>query len=67
MSGEHDKKELITGEKLGSLGKKYEGKTPSKEANVFGDKHKEYKEEFVGSIKSHKNGERELGLHLSPK
>jgi hypothetical protein len=53
MSGEHAKKELITGEKPGSLGKKNEGKTPSKEV---GDKHKEDKEESAGSIKSHKKG-----------
>jgi hypothetical protein len=37
MSREHAKKELITGEKPGSLGKKNEGKTPSKEAKVSGD------------------------------
>jgi hypothetical protein len=55
MSGEHAIKELITGEKLGSSGKKNEGKTPSKEAD---DKHKEDKEESVGSIKSHKKGDK---------
>jgi hypothetical protein len=36
MSGEHAKKELITGEKPESLGKKNEGKTPSKEAKISG-------------------------------
>jgi hypothetical protein len=34
MSGEHTKKELITGEKPGSSGKKNEGKTPSKKAKI---------------------------------
>jgi hypothetical protein len=53
MSGEHTKKELITGEKPRSSGKKNKGKTPSK---VAGDKHKEDKEESAGSIKSHKKG-----------
>jgi hypothetical protein len=55
MSGEHTKKELITGEKLGSFGKKNEGKAPSKEA---GDKDKEDKVESAGSIKSHKKGDK---------
>jgi hypothetical protein len=58
MSREHAKKELIKGEKPGSLGKKNEGKTPSKEAKVSGDKHKEDKEESAGSIKSHKKGDK---------
>jgi hypothetical protein len=53
MSGKHTKKELITGKKPGSSGKKNEGKTPSKEV---GDKRKEDKEESAGSIKSHKKG-----------
>jgi hypothetical protein len=48
MLGEHAKKELITGEKPGSSGRKNEGKTPSKEA---GDKHKEDKDESVGFTK----------------
>jgi hypothetical protein len=56
MSGEHAKKELITGEKPGSLGKKNEGKTPLKEAKISGDNHKEGKEESIGSVKSHKKG-----------
>jgi hypothetical protein len=34
MSGEHDKKKLITGEKPRSSGKKNEGKTPSKKAKI---------------------------------
>jgi hypothetical protein len=55
VSREHAKKELNTGEKPGSLGKKNEGKTPSKEA---GDKHKGDKDESVGSIKSHKKGDK---------
>jgi hypothetical protein len=55
MSGEHAKKELITEEKPGSLGKKKEGKTLSKEA---GDKHKEDKDESASSIKSHKKGDK---------
>jgi hypothetical protein len=55
MSGEHAKKELITGEKPGSSGKKNEGKTPSKEA---GNKHKEDKDESADSIKSDKKGDK---------
>jgi hypothetical protein len=55
MSGEHAKRELITREKLGSLGKKNEGKTPSKETD---DKHKQDKDEFVCSIHSHKKGDK---------
>jgi hypothetical protein len=58
MSGEHAKKELIIGEKPGSSGKKNEGKTLSKEAKISGDKHKEDKEESVGSVKSHKKGDK---------
>jgi hypothetical protein len=55
MSGEHAKKELITGRKLESSGKKNEGRTPSKEAD---DKHKEDKEESIDSVKSHKKGDK---------
>jgi hypothetical protein len=55
MSKEHAKKELITGEKPRSSGKKNEGKTTSKEV---GNKHKEDKEESAGSIKSHKKGDK---------
>jgi hypothetical protein len=53
MSGEHAKREMVTGEKPGSLGKKNEEKTPSKEAS---HKHKEEKDEYARSIKSHKKG-----------
>jgi hypothetical protein len=52
MSGEHAKREMVTGEKLEASGKKNEEQTPSKEAD---DKHKE---EFTGSIKLHRNGKR---------
>jgi hypothetical protein len=52
MSGEHAKREMVTREKPGSLGKKNEERTPSKEAN---DRHKE---ESAGSIKSHKMGDK---------
>jgi ribosomal protein L27 len=55
MSGEHAKSEMITGEKLGSLGNKNEEKTPSKEV---GHKHKEEKDESAGSIMSHKRGDK---------
>jgi hypothetical protein len=55
MSGEHTKREIVTGEKPGSSGKKNEERTPSKEA---GDKHKEHKEESAGSIKSHSKGDK---------
>jgi hypothetical protein len=58
MSGEHTKKELITGENLRSSGKKNEGKTPSKEAKISSDWHKKDKEESTGSIKSHKKGDK---------
>jgi hypothetical protein len=52
MSGEHAKREMVTREKPEASGKKNEEWTPSKEAN---DKHKE---EFVGSIKSHRKGDK---------
>jgi hypothetical protein len=58
MSIEHAKKELVTEEKPGSLGKKHEDKTPSKEAKISGNKHKEGKEELVGSVISHKKGDK---------
>jgi hypothetical protein len=51
MSGEHAKREMVTEEKPGSSRKKNKERTPSKEAS---DKHKE---EFVGSIKSHRKGD----------
>jgi hypothetical protein len=53
MSGEHAKRELITGEKPGSSGKKNEEKTSSKEG---GHKQKQDKDEFADSIKLHKKG-----------
>jgi hypothetical protein len=52
MSGEHAKREMVTGEKPGSSGKKNEETTLSKEAE---DKHKE---ESTGSIKSHRKGDK---------
>jgi hypothetical protein len=55
MLREHVKREMVTGEKPGSLGKKNEGKTLSKEAD---DKHKEHKDESAGSINSHKKGDK---------
>jgi hypothetical protein len=55
MSGEHAKREMVTEEKPGSLGKKSKERTPSKEAD---DKHKEHKEESAGSIKSHRKGDK---------
>jgi hypothetical protein len=51
-SGEHNKREMMTGEKPGSLGKKKEERTPSMEA---GGKHKE---ESASSIKSHRKGDK---------
>jgi hypothetical protein len=55
MPGEHAKREMVTGENLGSLGKKNEERTQSKEV---GDKHKEHKEESAGSIKSHRKDDK---------
>jgi hypothetical protein len=55
MSGEHAKREMVTGEKLGSSGKKNEERTPSKDAD---DKQKEHKEESTSSIKSHIKGDK---------
>jgi hypothetical protein len=55
MSGEHAKREMVTGEKPGCSGKKNEETTPSKEAD---DKQKEHKEESAGSIKSHRKGDK---------
>jgi hypothetical protein len=54
MSGEHAKREMVTGKKPKALGKKNEEHTLSKEAD---DKHKEHKEESVSCIKSHKKGD----------
>jgi hypothetical protein len=47
MSGDHTKREIITGDKAIGL-----GRTPSRES---GDK---YKEEFSSSIKSHRKGDK---------
>jgi hypothetical protein len=52
MSGEHAKREMVTGDKPGASGRKNDEWTPSKEA---GNKHKE---EFAGSIKSHRKGDK---------
>jgi hypothetical protein len=52
MSGEHAKREMVTGEKSEALGRKNDEQTPSKEA---GDKHKE---ESADSIKSHSMGDK---------
>jgi hypothetical protein len=46
---------MVTGEKSEVSGKKNDERTPSKEA---GDKHKEDKEESIGSIKSHRKGDK---------
>jgi hypothetical protein len=54
MLGEHAKRDMVTEEKPGSLGKKIEQRTLWKEV---GDKHKKHKEESAGSIKSHKKGD----------
>jgi hypothetical protein len=54
MSGEHGKKEVPTREMPESLGKKHEVKTPSKEAKISDNKHKEDKEESTSSINLHK-------------
>jgi hypothetical protein len=52
MSGEHAKRDMVTGEKLEGSGRKNDERTPSKEAD---DKHKE---EYASSIKSHKKGDK---------
>jgi hypothetical protein len=52
MSGEHGKREMVTGEKPEASRKKNDEQTLLKEAS---DKHKE---EFVGSIKSHRKGDK---------
>jgi hypothetical protein len=48
MSGEHTKREMVTGEKPEASERKNDERTPSKEAD---DKHEE---ESAGSIKSHR-------------
>jgi hypothetical protein len=50
MSGEHAKREMVTGKKPEGSGRKNEERTPSKETD---DKHKE---ESASSIKSHRKG-----------
>jgi hypothetical protein len=52
MSGEHTKREMVTNENPEASRRKNEEQTPSKEAC---DKHKE---ESVGSIKSHRKGDK---------
>jgi hypothetical protein len=52
MSGEHAKREMVTSEKSEASGRKNEERTPSKEAS---NKHKE---ESIGSIKSHRKGDK---------
>jgi hypothetical protein len=52
MSGEHAKREMVTGDKPEASGRKNDEWTPSKEA---GDKHKE---ESAFSIKSHRKGDK---------
>jgi hypothetical protein len=54
MLGKHAKREMVTREKPGSSRKKNEERTPSKEAD---NKHKENKEESIGSMKSHRKGD----------
>jgi hypothetical protein len=51
MSGEHVKREMVTGKKPEGSGRKNDERTPSKEDS---DKHKE---ESASSIKSHKKGD----------
>jgi hypothetical protein len=52
MSGEHAKREMVTGEKAKCSGRKNNEWTPSREAD---DK---YKEEAASSIKSHRKGDK---------
>jgi hypothetical protein len=52
MSGEHAKREIVTGEKPEGSGRKNDERTPSKEV---GDMHKE---ESASSIKSHRKGDK---------
>jgi hypothetical protein len=51
MSGDHSKREIVTGDKADGLGRKNE-QTLSRES---GDK---YKEESASSIKSHRKGDK---------
>jgi hypothetical protein len=52
ISGEHAKREMVTGEKPKASGRKNEEWTPSREAE---NKHKE---ESANSIKSHRKGDK---------
>jgi hypothetical protein len=52
MSGEHAKREMVTGKKPKASGKKNDERTPSKDTD---NKHKE---EFAGSIKSHRKDDK---------
>jgi hypothetical protein len=52
MSGEHAKREMVIGENPEASGKKNDERTPSKETD---NKHKE---ESIGSIKSHRKGDK---------
>jgi hypothetical protein len=52
MSGDHAKREIVTGDKPKGLGRKNYEWTPSRES---GDK---YKEESVSSIKYHRKGDK---------
>jgi hypothetical protein len=52
ISGEHAKRDMVTGDKLEASRRKSEEQTPSKEAD---DKHRE---ESTSSIKSHRKGDK---------
>jgi hypothetical protein len=52
MTGEHAKREMVTGENPEASGRKNDERTPLKEV---GDKHKE---ESADSIKSHRKGDK---------
>jgi hypothetical protein len=60
MSGDHVKREIVTGDKPEASGRKNEKQTPSKESS---DK---YKEESVSSIKSHRKEEKENEECIEP-
>jgi hypothetical protein len=52
MSGDHTKREIVTGDKAEGSGRKNNERTPSRESS---DK---YKEESASSIKSHRKGDK---------
>jgi hypothetical protein len=52
MSGEHLKRDMVTGEKPEASGRKNDERTPSKEAD------EKDKEEYASSIKSHRKGDK---------